>query len=75
MIAFVFALLVAQDRPVIRLEDSVIQGHVRKPALVELEARKLSQAVEDAALKNLISLEKSLLILRPLPAEPLKPQN
>ncbi len=58
------------QRTVIRLEDLYIQGNVKKPPLVELKASQLDQKVEEAALANLIRLEKDLI--KPLSVEELR---
>jgi len=66
MISLIFSLLIAQDRPVIRLEDSLIKGDIKRPGLVEVSGSQLQQRVEEAALKSLMRLERSIL-------EPTKP--
>ena len=59
-------LLIQTERPVIQLEDVVIEGQVRRPPIVEMKDSKLNETLEEMALKNLIRLEKKLL-------EPRKP--
>jgi hypothetical protein len=62
MMGFIFITLVAvADRPVIRLDESVIEGQVRKPTTIEIQGQNAQKAVEDMALKQLIRLEKRLL--------------
>lgn len=56
--------LITQERPIIRLEDILIEGTIRKPPLIELQGSDPSQTLEKAALKNLIELEKKLLTPR-----------
>lgn len=62
MTALFFFMIISQSRPVIRLDDSIIKGDVRRPSVIEVQGDKdLSESIERAALNNLIALEKRLL--------------
>lgn len=65
MTTLLLTLVIAQARPVIRLEDSVLKGDIRKPSLVEVKGTDLDRTIQEAALRNLIQLEAKLLKLRP----------
>ncbi|MDB5039054.1 MAG: hypothetical protein JWQ35_2582 [Bacteriovoracaceae bacterium] len=58
---FLFAFLVASEKPVIRLDEMTIEGHIRRPALVELEGSKLQDHIDEVALSSLMRLESELL--------------
>jgi len=58
---FTLALLAL---PVIHLDEVYVEGSIRKPSLIELKKSHLPEAIEKAALSNLIRLEKKLT--RPL---------
>jgi len=61
MIFVLLLQLAAQDRPVLRLDEALIQGNVRKPKLIEIKASQLDELVQQAALRNLVQLEARLL--------------
>lgn len=60
-----FLLILAQDRPVIRLDEALIKGNIRKPNLVEIKGSQLQEIIEEKALKNLLQLEKRILDSKP----------
>jgi hypothetical protein len=73
MITIVFLLMIGQtsaaQRPVIRLDDALLQGTYKRPAMIELQSSELNEKVQVLALKNLIELEKELTKPTPLPAK------
>ena len=69
MIVFVlnFSLLIlGADKPVIRLDEVIIEGHLRRPSMIEIQGSKLDEKVQKAALQNLIRLEQRLLRANPI---------
>jgi hypothetical protein len=68
MIAHIFlsVFLISADgvKPVIRLDEVIIEGNLRRPNLIELRGSHLDEKVQKAALQNLIRLENRLLKLR-----------
>jgi hypothetical protein len=73
MIAIVLLVMIAQtgaaQRPVIRLDDALLQGTYKRPAMIELQSSELNEKVQALALKNLIELEKELTKPTPRPAK------
>ncbi len=57
----------AEQRPVIRLDDALLQGVYKRPATIELESSELNEKIQALALKNLIELEKELTQPAPPP--------
>lgn len=57
----------AEQRPVIRLDDALLQGVYKRPAMIELETSELNEKIQALALKNLIELEKELTQPAPPP--------
>lgn len=53
-------LLMAAEKPVLRLDEIYVEGHVRRPPVTEVEASRLNAKIEEAALSNLLKLEKRL---------------
>lgn len=72
--SLLFWIILIQQRPVIKLDDLVVEGEIRRPRLIHIEASRLPEALEKAALFNLIELEKRLLEHRP-PGHFPKPQK
>jgi len=74
MIAIAFILMIGQtgaaQRPVIRLDDALLQGTYKRPAMIELQSSELNEKVQALALKNLIELEKELTKPAPRPNKP-----
>lgn len=59
MMILFFALLLS-DKPVIHLDEVIIDGKVRKPSLIEIEGSKLNDQIEAVALRHLLKLEREL---------------
>ena len=64
---YLFLQMISSDKPVIRLDEVIIEGNIRKPALVEISGSKLNERVEEIALSSLIRLENELLKSGSLP--------
>jgi hypothetical protein len=73
MITTVLLLMISQtttpQRPVIRLDDALLQGTYKRPSMIELESTELNEKVQALALKNLIELEKELTKPNPRPTK------
>lgn len=60
MIFVLWSFLISQ-KPVIELDDLIVEGEIRRPRVIQLQGSRLPEALEKAALFNLIELEKRLL--------------
>ncbi|MBN8556018.1 MAG: hypothetical protein J0L93_11275 [Deltaproteobacteria bacterium] len=54
-------LILSAEKPVIRLDEVIIEGNLRRPNLIEIQGSKLDEKVQRTALQNLIRLEEKLL--------------
>lgn len=61
MILIVLYLGLISNRPVIELDDLVVQGEVREPNVIEIKESRLQSKVNEAAVLSLKELEKKLL--------------
>lgn len=72
MLILLFVLQIS--RPVIELDELQIEGEAKRPPIIELESSPLEKKIQQAALRNLIRLEKKLLKRRTASSErPAKP--
>ncbi len=61
MSLFVLASMIGVAQPVVDLEEILIRSDLKRPMIHEIKASQLDQAIENAALFNLLQLEKKLL--------------
>ena len=58
--SYLSIILVLVSVPVIELDEMYIEGKIRKPALIELKKSNLTTKIEQAAVSNLVRLERKL---------------
>lgn len=68
MTAAFLVILLIQAKPVIRLDEALIEGDIRKPGIIEIHSTNVEKKIEEIALKNLVRLEEELL-------KPRKPED